>query len=107
MALIPTQDVPITGLASLNFTTASTSDTAATGPGMALIVRNTDATTELITVVTPGLVDGLAIADAAVTIPATTGFSVFPLVARAFGALATITCASATGINYAVIRLAK
>ncbi|MFD9064186.1 hypothetical protein ACFVZ3_21985 [Kitasatospora purpeofusca] len=64
---------PIAGGVSLsdNLTAASAGgDTAPTGPGRFLVVKNGDASSHTVTVVTPGTVNGLAVADATVTVPA-------------------------------------
>lgn len=105
MAAIAIQEVPVGGLATVTFAAASTSDTVAAGSkrmgGYAsdevlLIYRNSDASTEDITV------GSLA----PVTIAASTGVSIIPVPNEGMNdASVTITMASATGITVAAVRI--
>ncbi|MFE2106639.1 hypothetical protein ACFXAF_12340 [Kitasatospora sp. NPDC059463] len=73
MAALTLTVVPIAGGASQtdNLVAASAGgDTAPTGPGRFLVVKNADASSHTVTVSTPGTVNGLAVADATVTVPA-------------------------------------
>ncbi len=106
MTALTVQNVPAAGLTGVTYATATASDTAPTGAGHALLVRNTTAGALSFSVTTPGTVDGLAIADAGPhSVAATTGFAVVPLVGRLYGATATIT--DGTGLQYAVVKLAR
>lgn len=70
MATLATQQVPLAGLA-VNLAPASAGgDQAATGDGVMLVVKNGDASAHTVTLVTPGTVDGLAIADRPVSVAA-------------------------------------
>lgn len=105
MAAIAIQEVPEGGLANVTFAAANTSDTVAAGRksygGFAnrevvLIYRNSDASTEAITV------GSLA----PVTIEATTGFAMIPVPNTGInGPVVTCTMASATGITVAAVAL--
>lgn len=107
MAAIAIQEVPVGGLATVTFAAASTSDTVASGSrrtgGYAneevlLIYRNSDASTEDITV------GSLA----PVTIAASTGVSIIPVPNEGLNdASVTVTMASATGITVAAVRVGK
>lgn len=105
MAVIAIQEIPAGGLADVTFAAATTSDTVAGGSKrlggyalheLVLLYRNTDATTEAITV------GGLA----PVTIGATTGFTVIPVPDEGINdASVTCTMASATGVTVACVRI--
>lgn len=107
MALLPVQDVPAVGVDNITFTAATASDTAPTGGGHALVVKNANAGAVTVTITTPGTVDGLAIADVVRTVPATTGISVVPLIGRLLGAVATIVCSPSASVSLGVVKLAK
>jgi len=105
MAAIAIQEVPVGGLATVTFAAASTSDTVAGGRKsmagyalheLVLIYRNTDASTEDITV------GSLA----PVTIAGTTGISVIPVPDEGINDASVLcTMASATGITVACVRI--
>lgn len=105
MAAIAIQEIPVGGLDSVTFAAANTSDTVAGGSKrvagyalseLLLIYKNSDASTEAITV------GSLA----AVTIPATTGMAIIPVPDEGINdASVTITMASATGITVACVRI--
>ena len=72
MADLDTNVVPLTGL---QFDTeyvaaAGGGDTCDTGPGVLLLVKNGDASPHTVTLATPETVDGLAVADRTVNVPA-------------------------------------
>lgn len=113
MAALTTQNIVNAGTAP-TFGAASTSDTAEVGNGVNTYVhyKNTDASTEAITVVVPGTNSyGQANPDVTLTIGANTGELLIPLrkefedAAVAGVGRCTITMASATGITVAVVRL--
>lgn len=109
MALLATQvPTPSAGLVP-SFGGAAASDTFVPDDRTFLYVKNTNAATRTITVTTPGLSRGLAVADPGPTIGATTGELImgpFPadLYADANG-VATVTPSAAAGVSYAVVRL--
>jgi hypothetical protein len=72
MAALTTNVVPLAGLRFDDKLVAAAGggDTAQTGAGIFLAVKNADASPHTVTLATPGTVDGLAIADRAVTVPA-------------------------------------
>ncbi|MCX4572286.1 hypothetical protein OHB41_03615 [Streptomyces sp. NBC_01571] len=105
MAAISAQRVAVAGTAVTYQSAASGGDTAPVGGGLKLHVANGGASPITVTVVTPGTLDGLAIADAALSIPASgNGFipltSVYrdPVTGRA-----NITYSAVTSVNVAVI----
>lgn len=74
-----------------------------------LQVKNTNAAARYITITTPATVDGLAVADVYVTIPATTGDKmVGPFPTKWFnytGALTKVDYSAVTNVTFAVVRL--
>lgn len=108
MAALPTQVPPLTGLAVDFDAAAGGGDTCLTGAGVLLLVRNGDAGSHTVTLVTPGTVDGLAIADRAVVvaagaieaIPVTNAYR-NPSTGRA-----SITYDGVTSVEVAVVRVA-
>jgi len=91
-----------------SFGAASTSDTVPPDEHGYLWYKNTDATTEVITVVVPGSAFGIALTDTTFTIAATTGEEMYGPLVQALAdpatGLITITMASATGITVAAVR---
>ncbi|HEY9353005.1 MAG TPA: hypothetical protein VIP28_07140, partial [Nocardioides sp.] len=85
MAALTTNVVPLTGLRFDDLLVAASGggDDCATGAGVLLVVKNTDASSKTVTLATPETVDGdLAVADRAVTVAATTGLSLIPITDR-------------------------
>lgn len=108
MALLVVQDVPAVGVDNVTFVAAAVGgDTAPSGANHALLVRNTDVATKTVTVITPGTVDGLAIADVVRVVPVTTGLAVIPLIGRLVGVTATVVCSPIASVTLGVIKLAK
>lgn len=71
MAVLVAQAAPVAGLDTIVWTPADAGgDEAPTGTSMVLLVRNDDAVSHTLTVVTPGTVRGIPIEDVTVTIPA-------------------------------------
>ncbi|MFR0354168.1 hypothetical protein [Streptomyces sediminimaris] len=70
MAALSTTVVGLTGAAVAYTAAAGGGDTCQTGAGVLLLVRNDDASSHTVTLATPGTVNGLAIADRAVTVAA-------------------------------------
>jgi hypothetical protein len=70
MAALPTAVMPLTG-GAIEFTPAAGGgDTCQTGLGVLLLVKNGDSSSHTVTLATPGTVNGLAIADRAIVVPA-------------------------------------
>lgn len=72
MAALSANVVPLTGLQLDGALSAASGggDDAPTGAGVLLVVKNGDSGSHVVTLVTPGTVNGLAIADRAVTVAA-------------------------------------
>ena len=113
MAALTTQDIVAAGTKP-TFAAASTSDTAEVGNGVNTfaVYKNTDASTEAITVVVPNNTTyGQPNPDVTLTIGASTGELWIPLrkeyedSAVAGVGRCTITMASATGITVAIVRM--
>ncbi|WP_171117787.1 MULTISPECIES: hypothetical protein [unclassified Streptomyces] len=107
MAALTTTVVPLTGAAVAYTAAAAGGDDCATGAGVLLLVKNDDASSHTVTLVTPGTVNGLAIADrqvavaagAEVAIPVTNDYR-DPSTGRA-----AITYDAVTSVTVAVIRV--
>ncbi len=108
MALLAPQQIGYAGTLP-TLAAASTSDTVKPDDRVFLWYKNTDASTENITVVVPGTNFGLALTDITVLIAATTGEEMIgPMVsalADPITGLITITMASATGVTVAAVRV--
>ncbi|REE62124.1 hypothetical protein BX257_4737 [Streptomyces sp. 3212.3] len=107
MASLNATAVPPTG-AAVAYTPASAGgDTCPTGAGVLLMVKNSDASPHTVTLVTPGTVNGLAIADRA--IPVAAGAEVAIPVNRDYRNPATgrasITYDAVTSVGVAVMRV--
>ena len=111
MALLTTTVVANVGQRFDNLLTAvSASDTMETGAGVYLIVKNANAGACTVTLTTPGTIDGdLAIADRVVTVTATVGYWIIPVLSTyrdpATG-LATVTFSPTATVTACVIRTA-
>jgi hypothetical protein len=83
MAALTTNVLPLTGLRFDDKLVAAAGggDTAQTGAGVLLAVKNADSGSHTVTIATPGTVDGLAVADRAVAVPAGQTF-VIPITDR-------------------------
>lgn len=107
MATLTIEEAPVSGLEQVTFSAADAlGDEAATGLGIALLVRNNDTVTRTVTVDTPGTVRGLAIENPAIAVPAG-AIAVAPLIRQVFGSTAVITYDDATSLEVALIRLAR
>lgn len=107
MAALSAQRLSVAGTAPTYSAASAGGDTAPVGPGLVLQVANGSAAAVTVTVVTPGTVDGLAIADAALAIPA--GDSGFIPLARVYSnpatGLANITYSATATVKAAVLQL--
>lgn len=111
MAALAVTTVPINGGIGLEdsaVAAASLGDTAPTGPGRFLYVKNGDASSKTVTVATPGSVSGLAIPDVAVVITAGES-AVLPLasVFRGTSGRASITYSAVTSVTVGVFELER
>lgn len=109
MALLSKQTVGLGGLAPA-YTAASASDTFPPGNNVFLHVKNGGGTADTVSIVTPGNVQGQAISDISVVVPATTGDRMIGplpggLVADTTTGLATVTHSSVTSVTVAVLEL--
>lgn len=107
MAVLTAQALPLGGLQPTYAAAAGGGDQAPVGEKLVLHVKNGDASSKTVTVATPGTVGGLAIADAAQTIPAA-GEAFIPLKSTyrdpATGR-AGITYSAVTSVTVAVLQL--
>ncbi|MBP5915863.1 hypothetical protein ACH3XX_42435 [Streptomyces scabiei] len=107
MAVLTAQAMPLGGLQPTYANAAGGGDQAPVGEKLVLHVRNDDASSKTVTVVTPGTVGGLAIADATQTIPA--GADAFIPLKSTYRDPATgraaITYSAATSVTVAVLQL--
>ncbi|WP_262059667.1 hypothetical protein [Streptomyces sp. STR69] len=89
---------------------ATNGDTAPCGSGTFLYVKNTNAAACVVTLATPGQIDGrLAIADSTFSVGANTGIGLIPLIASLYAdpttGLATATYSVTSGVTVAVVRV--
>jgi hypothetical protein len=110
MAALTTTVVPLQGsqMDAALVAAAAGGDTASTGSGVFLVVKNADAGSHTVTLATPGTVDGdLAVADRTVTVAA--GKTEFiPLTARyrdPSTGRAAVTYDGVTSVSVAVFRV--
>ncbi|MFE5258237.1 hypothetical protein [Streptomyces coelicoflavus] len=106
MAALTSTAMPLSG-GTIAFTAAGAGgDTCTTGRGVLLIVKNGDAAAHTVTLVTPGNVSGLAIADREVTVAAgaQVGIPVNADYRNPATGLASITYDGVTSVEVAVIR---
>ncbi|MEW2570498.1 hypothetical protein [Streptomyces sp. NPDC047070] len=108
MAALPTQVPPLTGLAIDYDSASGGGDTCLTGAGVLLLVKNGDAGSHTVTLVTPGTVDGLAIADRAIAVAAgaTAAIPVTNAYRNPSTGRANITYDGVTSVEVAVLRVA-
>ncbi|WP_435215915.1 hypothetical protein [Streptomyces sp. bgisy034] len=108
MAALPTQVPPLAGLEISFDAAAGGGDTCVTGAGVLLLVRNGDASSHTVTLATPGTVNGLAIADRAVTVSAgaTEAIPVTSDYRDPSTGRASITYDGVTSVDVAVVRAA-
>ncbi|MFZ4143389.1 hypothetical protein ACOZDZ_22055 [Streptomyces griseoincarnatus] len=107
MAALSTTVAPLTGAAVTYTAAAGGGDTCQTGAGVLLLVKNDDASSHTVTLVTPGTVNGLAIADRAIAVAAGTEVAIpvtsdyrNPATGRA-----SITYDGVTDVTVAVVRV--
>lgn len=106
MATRNAEEVSVAGLAATYNAASAGGDKVK--PGVVLIVKNTNGATRTLTLVTPGTVYGQAIADQAITIPATTGERIVEIPKEGFtGAdgLVPLAWSADTGVTFAVIKV--
>lgn len=107
MATYATENIGTGGLAA-TYRTAALSDKVTPGDGTFLHVKNGSASAVTVTLVTPGTVDGLAVADRMVSVPATSDRFIAvpenPYINFADGGLAEIQFSAITSVTFAVLR---
>ncbi|MEU0109509.1 hypothetical protein ABZ313_29710 [Streptomyces sp. NPDC006251] len=107
MAALTTAVMPLTG-GEIEYTAAAGGgDTCQTGTGVLLLVKNGDASSHTVTLATPGTVNGLAIADRAIVVPAGAelGIPVTNDYRNPSTGRAAITYDGVTSVEVAVIRV--
>lgn len=109
MANLTTYSAARTGLRLDTLFTAAAGggDTCETGAGVVLLVKNGGATSPTVTLATPETIDGLALADRVVTIPANATLFAIPVTDRyrdPTTGRATITYSAATDLTVLALR---
>jgi hypothetical protein len=107
MALLTPYSATKAGAAVTFSSAAGGGDTAACGAGKVLLVRNGDATSKTVTLVTPGTVNSLAITDQATVVTAGTTRA-FLLDRDLYGdsdGIASITYSAVTSVTVAVLQV--
>ncbi|MCI3271022.1 hypothetical protein [Streptomyces cylindrosporus] len=105
MAALSAQRVALSGTAPTYSAASAGGDTAPVGGGLKLHVSNGSGSAVTVTIVTPGTIDGLAIGDAALSVPAG-GHGFIPLTnvyRDPVTGRANITYSAVTTVNVAVI----
>ncbi|MFE2046633.1 hypothetical protein ACFXAZ_38130 [Streptomyces sp. NPDC059477] len=107
MAALTATVMPLTGAAVTYTAAAGGGDTAPTGVGVLLLVKNGDSGSHTVTLVTPGTVNGLAIADRAISVAAgaEVGIPVTNDYRNPSTGRAAITYDAVTSMTVAVIRV--
>lgn len=107
MAALTTTVMPLGGAAVSYTAAASGGDTCLTGAGVLLLVKNGDSGAHTVTLATPGTVNGLAIADRAVSVAAgaEVGIPVTGDYRDPSTGLASITYDGVTSVTVAVVRI--
>lgn len=106
MASLAAQRIATAGTAPVYTGASAGGDTAPVGGGLTLHVSNGSGAAITVTVVTPGTLDGLAIADAALSVPAG-GHGFVPLTnvyRDPVTGRAVITYSAVTTVNVAVLQ---
>lgn len=107
MATLSTQNVAAGGLTVTYDPADALGDQVRPGRGVVLAVRNAGLSSATVTLVTPGTVQGLAIEDRAVTVPADADVLVpvpADLYADPADGLAAVTYSAATDLTVAALR---
>lgn len=109
MATLATQTITAGGLSPVYDPAGASGDKARPGKGVFLHVRNGDVASMTVTLVTPGTVDGLAIADRTVTVDAGDE-QMIPVPAALYGdpadsGLAAVTYSATTSVTVAALRI--
>ena len=112
MALLASQKVVRTGLAPAYAAANAGGDTFTPGQGVFLEAKNASGAAITVTIVTPGSTSGQAIADVAVSVPATTGErKIGPLPGSLFADPATgvgnITYSGVTSLTVAIVDVSE
>lgn len=109
MATVATQQVTRAGLAPAYSAASAGGDAFRSGPTTFLHVKNASAGSITVTAVTPGTIDGLAVADLAVAVPAGGERMVGPMSGELFNdpvdGLADITWSASASVTFAVVSL--
>lgn len=106
MATRNAESVGVAGLAATYY--AATAGGDKVKPGVTLIVKNTNGASRTLTLVTPGTVYGQAIADQAITVPATTGERIVAVPREGFtgsDGLVPLAWSADTGVTFAVLHI--
>lgn len=107
MAELTVQTIVRAGLNPAYSAAAPGGDSCKTGPRTFLHLKNGHSAPQTVTVVTPGTVEGLAVADLAVAVPNAGERIIGPIsdVFRGAGGLADITYSGTTLLTIAAIRI--
>ncbi|MGW3724833.1 hypothetical protein [Streptomyces sp. NPDC000851] len=107
MAALSAQRISIAGTAPSYAAASAGGDTAPIGGGLVLHVRNGGASPITVNITTPGTIDGLAVADAALSIPAAgAGFIPLSYVYRdPVTGLASVSYSATASVTVAVVQV--
>lgn len=105
MALLATQQMTDAG-AAISYSAASASDTVDISNGRTFLhVKNAGGSSDTVTLVTPGTVAGLAIADRTVAVANGTEKFIGPLDPALYGPVVTVTNSFTTSVTVAAVSI--
>ena len=107
MAVLTVQEIARTGLDPTYAAATAGGDEAPNDEISFLHVKNGSAGSLDVTIQTPGTVDGLAITDRTVAVPATSERMIGPFPASVYGATLTISYTGVTSLTIAAIRMRR
>lgn len=105
MALLATQQMTDSG-AAISYSAVAASDTVDCSNGRTFLhVKNGGGSPDTVTLVTPGTVSGLAIADRTISVPAGAERLIGPLDPGLYGAIATVQHSFITSVTAAAVTI--
>jgi hypothetical protein len=107
MAVLTVQEISRTGLNPSYSSAAGGGDTVPNDEITFLHIKNGSGASIDVTIQTPGTVDGLAITDRQVTVPASGERMIGPFPASVYSATLTLSYSGVTSLTIAAIRMRK
>lgn len=107
MAVLTVQEIDRDGLEATYASAAAGGDTVPNDEITFLHVKNGSGASIDVTIQTPGTVDGLAVTDRTVAVPASEERMIGPFPASVYGATLTLSYSDVTSLTIAAIRMRK